>query len=212
MDVIQIIALITASNGKDNTFYGMNPEIALIWVELASTIAIVAIVVVLVWETILHKKDLAVDKYAELRQHRHDLITLQIDDGNMVTLDVFREIKMPENYRSYEENDDEIPLTNDELRIFQFYVAEFDLYERVWSLKNEGDDVSEYEWLCWFVYLEKMSHHWLFTYAYNQTRTIFDAEFMAYVKTNLIDKLAETKTNFIDVIAKENVKEKLNKI
>ena len=62
------------------------------------------------------------------------------------------------------------------------------MYERVWLLKKEEDDeLSEYEWLCWFMYLEKMSHHWLFRYSFNQTRTIFDDGFMDYIKKKIID-------------------------
>ncbi len=161
-----------------------NTDVAIVWVELFSTIFFACTVAVLVWETILQRKEIEVDEYQELRQHHHDLITLQIE--NPETLEIFDAVKMPDKYKS--KDDDKIILGKDEKQLFQVYLAEFDLYERVWLLKEEKEKLSEYEWICWIMYLERMSHHWLFRYSFNQTRTIFDDGFMDYVKEKIIDR------------------------
>jgi hypothetical protein len=33
-----------------------------------------------------------------------------------------------------------------------------------------------------------MSHHWIFRYTFNQTRTIFDDEFMDYIRERIIER------------------------
>lgn len=109
---------------------------------------------------------------------------------NTRRLEIFDEVKNPYPQHKGIDNEEKI-LSPDEKAIFQFYVAEFDLYERVWFLKEEKEKLSEYEWICWIIYLESMSHHWLFRYSFNQTRTIFDKGFMNYIKEKIIDRQDE---------------------
>jgi hypothetical protein len=195
-------------------FFGFSTDSdnLIVWVEFFSTIFFAATVGVLVWETILQRKEIEVDEYAELRQHHHDLITLQIEYPE--TLEIFDVVKMPDKYN--DKKGDEIVLEQSEKRLFQVYLAEFDLYERVWLLKEEKGKLTEYEWICWIIYLEKMSHHWLFRHCFNQTRTIFDNDFMKYVKEKIIDRQdakEETRQKILDDAQKAyitNYKEKLS--
>lgn len=103
----------------------------------------------------------------------------------MDTLNVFNVVKRPDKYQG--KKDDEIVLDEHEKQLFQVYLAEFDLYERVWLLKEEKEKLTEFEWLLWIMYLETMSHHWLFRYCFNQTRMIFDSNFMMFVRENIIE-------------------------
>lgn len=187
MVILQHLILYLTNDIPASDFYGMPADIATIWVELFSTIFFAATVAVLAWETILQRKEIEVDEYSELRQHHHDLITLQIDPDNEKTLEIFDKVKIPDEYRQIND-DDNIILKPDEKRIFQLYLAEFDLYERVWLLKDEKEKITESEWLCWVMYLERVSHHWLFRYTFNQTRTIFTDGFMDEIKERIIDR------------------------
>jgi|SRR5579883_2588645 len=84
-----------------------------------------------------------------------------------------------------------IILDKHEILLYQFYVAEFDMYERVWFLKKEKSKLTEYEWTCWIIYMEKMSHHWIFRYAFNQMRTVFDDEFMDHIREKIRENIIE---------------------
>jgi hypothetical protein len=156
----------------------------------------------------LQRKALEVDKYAELRQHHHDLMTFQIENPD--TLEVFDPVKKPDKYKG--KNDDEIMLDDREKKIFQLYFAEFDLYERVWELKEEKEKLSEFEWIIWLLYLEKMSHHWLFKYTFDQARTIFDVDCMNDIRKNIIvpekarDKLEDLAKNEYNIEEKKELK------
>ena len=174
----QLLSYSTAS------FFGIDGDIATLWIDFFSTVFFAGTVAVLVWESILQRKEIEVDEYSELRQHHHDLITLQIE--NPETLEIYNSVKLPAKYNNIKYH--KIVLEPPEKQLFQSYLAEFDLYERVWLLKEEKGKISEYEWICWAIYLERMSHHWMFRYSFNQTRTIFDDGFMDYVKEKIIDR------------------------
>lgn len=192
-------------------FFGFtaDSDITIVWVEFFSTIFFAATVGVLVWESILQRKEIEVDEYSELRQHHHDLITLQIE--NKEVLRIFHKVKIPHHHDNIE--DDKKVLTLEEGQIFQVYVAEFDLYERVWLLKEEKEKLSEYEWICWMIYLESMSHHWLFRYSFNQTRTIFDKGFMDNIREKILDRQdkGENAKEKLEADAKDEYKKEFKK-
>ncbi|MDE1724492.1 MAG: hypothetical protein KGH76_01175 [Thaumarchaeota archaeon] len=167
-------------------FFGFNSntdEIG-VWVNLSTSIFFAATIGVLVYATILQRKAIEIDEYGDLREQHHDLITFQIE--NSETLEIFERVKIPQKYVGIE--DDKIILDKHENLLYQFYIAEFDMYERVWLLKKEKSKLTEYEWMCWIIYLEKMSHHWIFRYAFNQMRTIFDDEFMDHIREKIIER------------------------
>lgn len=113
------------------------------------------------------------------------------------TLEVFTLTFMPPNYMAIEKD---IVLEDPKSKIIlNFYIATFDLWERVWNLKEEEkkkiktkyfrwkSKVPADEWLGWMIYLERMSHHWLFRVAFNQSKYVFDSDFMEHIKNNIID-------------------------
>ncbi|MDE1842515.1 MAG: hypothetical protein KGH95_02570 [Thaumarchaeota archaeon] len=151
---------------------------------MSTSVFFAATIGVLVYATILQRKAIEVDEYGDLREQHHDLITFQIE--NKETLEIFNKVIIPQKYRDID--DEKIILDKDENLIFQYYVAEFDLYERVWFLKEEKSKLSEYEWVCWIIFMERMSHHWIFRYTFNQTRTIFDDGFMDYIREKIINR------------------------
>ncbi|MGI0011448.1 MAG: hypothetical protein ACREAE_08620 [Nitrosopumilaceae archaeon] len=175
---------------------GMCVDVASFYVELASAIFFAATIGFLIWDTHLQRKssrleilDLKYNSYQSLRDNHHDQIRMQIEDDDL--LEIFTEHKMPDKYKGL----DKIELEKKETKIFSFYLSEFDLYERVFLAKEDPDieDVNEYEWLTWLMYMEKISHHWLFVHTYNQTRKIFDTKFMNDIRSKIIEQKDASK-------------------
>jgi hypothetical protein len=105
---------------------------------------------------------------------------------------------LPQNYS---DDFNKIILSDKEKRVFDVYNAWFDLYERVWQQKTEKGNLDEDEWISWAIYLEEMSHHWIFRYTYNKTRPVFDSNFMDYIKNNIINVKDEGKDSREHLIA-----------
>jgi hypothetical protein len=126
--IFQIIAYATMN------FFGFesNTDEIGVWVNFSTSVFFAATIGVLAYATVLQRKAIEVDEYEDLREQHHDLILFQIE--NKETLEIFNEVKMPQKYRDVD--DDKIVLDEQESLISQFYVAEFDLYERVWLLKE----------------------------------------------------------------------------
>lgn len=181
------------------------------YVDLASAIFFAATVVFMIQSNYQQKKDskkwaeeiniwtkeFKYDEYNEVRDDHHDLIRLQIEQPEL--LKVFDEVLQPnpgykkkgiefDNYQSSINR-----LSKTDKQIFNFYVAEFDLYERVLDAKDENHALTDWEWTTWLLYLEKMSHHWLFVVAYNSMIKIFDPDFMEEIKEKIIDKKERAK-------------------
>lgn len=118
------------------------------------------------------------DAYSILRDHHHDLLRLLIEEPEL--FEVYNHVVRKDT--------NEKELNEKEIRIFNFYIAEFDLYERVRKYVNNPDfaDVTEEEWISWLLYLEQISHHWLFRYTFEQTRTMFGEESMRLIDENII--------------------------
>jgi hypothetical protein len=120
--------------------------------------------------------------YEILREDHQELIQLQIQDKDLSP--IYDIVSKPTRNHV----NGKFPLTAEERKIYNFYVAEFDLYERVWRVKKESsEEISDAEWIAWLLYLEKMSHHWLFEYTFYEYRKIFDEEVMREIETKVIE-------------------------
>lgn len=184
-----------SSDSSCTTPLGKANDCATWWTSFYQTIALVATLAVLAWQVILQKKALSIDEYDKLREDHHDLIRLQEEVPD--TLEVFTRTPMPTHYVKM--GKDIVLKDNKDKIILNFYVATFDLWERVWNLKEEENKkikikyfglkskVPADEWLCWMIYLERMSQHWLFRVAFNQSKYVFDNNFMEHIKNYIID-------------------------
>lgn len=185
-------------------FFKNCPQVAMAWTQFYSDIAFAATFGVLVYATFLQGNaillqkeqtksqvkqtqiqmdEMMVNKYAELRQHHHDLITALFEYPEATA--VYAHEPLPHDFP---DDFEKIILTKQEdRRLYNTYNAWFDLYERVWTQYHDKKIISEFEWLAWMIYLEQMSYHWIFRYAYNKNRPIFDNNFMDYIKEHIID-------------------------
>lgn len=136
------------------------------------------------YETRLQVRQMRDDSYGRIRDHHHDLIRLQIEHPEL--MEIFEEVKKS---NEYEGKFVEIKLNQPQMRIFNFYLAEFDLYERVYLLLEDPafEKVDAVEWITWLMYLEQISHHWLFKYTYEKTRELFYDKMMNEIKRDIID-------------------------
>lgn len=134
--------------------------------------------VILVWQARLEIDTVVREAYATLRSDHQNLIHLPIENEKL--LKIFQRTKNVDGK--------EIELTSDENIIVQHYVAEFDLYERVWDDMKDNDVLSDLEWQQWLVWIEDMSHHELFRYTFDKYRYMFDDAFMEDIGQNIIEK------------------------
>lgn len=195
--ILQLISYVNVCVGS----YCTDSEIFSFWATLVSAIAVAITVAILAWQIFLQRKEMKVNEYSELRQHHHDLITNLFE--NEKTLVIYDHVPPPEKCENLKIGDT-IELTKEEKIIFDVYVAEFDLYERVRQTREDGI-ITQYEWLCWLLYLESMSHNWLFRYVYNQTNSIFFPELMDDVLSYIIaiqDSHKDSRKNLIEEIKK----------
>ncbi len=171
--------------------FGMCADMASFYIELASAIFFAVTIGFLISDTHLQRKssrlevlDMKYNSYQALREHHHDQMRMQIEDDDL--LEIFTQRQMPDKYKGL----DKIELDKKETKIFHFYLTELDLYERVFLVKEDPEikEVTEYEWLAWLMFMERMSYHWLFVHAYNQTRKIFNIEFMNDIRTKIIEQ------------------------
>lgn len=174
---------------KPDTF-GTYAEWVSVYVEAASA----GFFAYTVWLMIIGNRttteELRYDMYQQLRDHHHDLLRLQMEWEKSLLLDVYLNVPKPSDAahdnESFKEGNPAELKSEKEREIFNFYVAEFDLYERVYEVKKDGV-IDEEEWLTWLLYLEKISHHWLFRFCYNSTRMVFDEELMKEITDKIID-------------------------
>lgn len=195
-----VIEHVSGNIGKPDT-YGPYAEWVSGYVEAASVGFFAYTVWLMITGNRTTSEGLRYDKYQELRDHHHDLMRLQMEYPEL--LDVYKKVPKPtaEEYgKLFDQQDDEKNLTSKDARIFNFYVAEFDLYERVFEVKQEGV-IKEEEWLSWLLYLEKLSHHWIFRLCYNSMCRIFDNEFMMQIRDDIISK--ENAKEHIEMRIKE---------
>lgn len=182
-----------------NDIFGMTMEIATFWVDFWSTIFFLITTGFLIWSFVfqwkehkLSKESLHIDKYGALRDHHHDIARLLVEEEDLQV--VFQPTSIELDKRE-KDNSGKIMLTKEELRIFNFYILELDLYERIFELREEQKELDEperefkeSEWVGWLLYLEKMSYHWIFTHTYNEVKDMYDDDFMEEVRTKIIEK------------------------
>lgn len=185
--------VILAQNMQDKTL--AQPENipfyydAYFWVEFASALFFAVTVVFLIIDYKNQQKDrktqveqMRQDAYSSIREHHHDLLRLQIEQE---LTDVFT--VSPE--KKYDKDTDESCIDEEDRYLYNFYLAEFDLYERVRHLVDDPDykSVDESEWISWLIYLEKISQHYMFRYAIERTTDIFSEEFVEAAQHNIIE-------------------------
>lgn len=151
------------------------------------------------YETKLQVRQMRDDSYGRIREHHHDLIRLQIEQPKL--MEIFKPIEKPKEY----EGKDEIELNTKQMQIFNFYLAEFDLYERVYLLLEDPafEKVDALEWITWLIYLEQISHHWLFKHTYEKTRELFYEEMMNAIKSDIIGIKPHAKKHLKNLREKE---------
>lgn len=168
-------------------------DIASLYVELVSAATFVGTIIFLIidyssgeYQTKLQVRQMRDDAYSQLREHHHDLIRLQIERPKL--MEIFEEKEKPKEYEG--KNSDEIKLNPLEMQIFNFYLAEFDLYERVYLLfiDPEFKKIDDAEWITWLLYLEQISHHWLFVHTLEKSGKLFDEKMIEQIKSSIIEQ------------------------
>jgi len=162
---------------------------ALFWVELASAVFFAMTVVFLIIDYRNQQKDrenqveqMRQDAYSRIREHHHDLLRLQIEEELTDVFTVSPEAK-------YNKDTDESCIEEKDRYLYNFYLAEFDLFERVRHLVDDPNykSVNESEWISWLIYLEKFSQHYMFRYTFERTTNIFSEDLVEAIQNNIID-------------------------
>ncbi|QLH02658.1 hypothetical protein C5F47_03325 [Nitrosopumilus cobalaminigenes] len=130
--------------------------------------------------------------YQQIRQdHIHQLRMLVNDKELLVCYNVD---KIPEGHN--EETLEVSQLNTIERKIFNFFILELDLYERVFVAKDAGL-LEEDEWVLWLEWFKMFKNNWIFEFAFKRMAHIFHPEMMDVVGKEIFgienDKMKEIR-------------------
>ncbi|MGI0010944.1 MAG: hypothetical protein ACREAE_06060 [Nitrosopumilaceae archaeon] len=154
------------------------------FVNIISTIFFAATTAFLILDLRLQRKGLRQDAYSQLRSDHQELMRFQVEN---------KLLKFLEPKRA--KGDREIRLSNEVKEIHQFYMLEFDLYERVWLGMVEEHVMYYAEWLQWLEYLEEISKskEEVFIDTFNYCDHLFEKNFMNEVTERVIENKIKCK-------------------
>lgn len=159
----------------------LSPEF---WIELFSTIFFAATIGIMIWEANRQKKDfkaqiegLRKESYEIIRNDHAELGKMLIENKTLRKIWKF-------------ESDPNIKISNDEEKqIFEYYILQLDLYERLFLLMiKEDSNVKYHEWQMWLSWLQSITHHKIFKKTFDEFKHVYDPEFVNEIEENLFNK------------------------
>lgn len=163
------------------------------YLELFSTIFFAGTIGIMIWEAYRQKKDfkaqiegLRKESYEIIRNDHNELCKLLIENKTLLKI---WELEKPDKDTKNEDREKPAELEEDEEKqIFQFYILQLDLYERLFFLMiKEESNVPYHEWQMWLSWLENTARHPHFKKTFDKFAHIYDPELVKEINENIFE-------------------------
>ena len=135
--------------------------------DFIETIVIVGAFVGAIVGLILQKRVSKDDAYHALRKDHQEIVRLIISNDKL--LNVYETVEG----RRYEKAE-KIELKKDEQLLVNFFILEFDLYERLYYAKEKKNLFKDEEWDMWLDWLMNYNKNWLFRYTLDRYGMVWE--------------------------------------
>ena len=110
--------------------------------------------------------------YQKIRDDHQSQIRVLLNDQELLAC--FNQDEIPDTLEKDFDIDKLKPI---ERKIFNFFILEFDLYERVFLAKNSGIIDNE-EWELWLEWFKIFKKNWIFRFTFERMAHVFESELM----------------------------------